>query len=188
VGRSWRASSYPASANMRKTDRREEKELAVFNQFRWALGDPELSLGKARAGRVDCQVLGDQDQLNEPDVVCSLPSGSVRYFENVQLVPQELMDLRYRSFLDYHDLLDDSDIPLFETRYQGCLLSYDEPSHGSLSRAVSRVLLYLVQGEPAADFGTIDGQISVPYEAVSNSGRIAERLLGRSWHLEQGEI
>jgi len=171
-------------------DPRGGKELALFDQFRHALHDEELSSGTARAGRVNCQPSGDQGQLNEPDVVCSLPCGSVRYFENVRLVAEELMNLIGCPFLDYRGskLVSESEIPVFETRYQGCYLAYDKPVDGHLHYALNKVLHYLVYGEPAEDFGVVDGQISVPYEAIGDDGRLSPRLLNGSWKMTAGEI
>ena len=171
-------------------DDKADKELALFEQFKMALGDPELLSGTARSGRVNCEIRGGQDQLNEPDVVCSLPSGSVRYFENVQLVSEELMRLMGCPFLDYRKsrLMSESEILVFERRYRGCYLAYDKPVDGHLHYALNRVLHYLVHGEPAEDFGVVDDQISVPYEAIGDDGRLSPRPLNGSWRMIAGEI
>jgi hypothetical protein len=164
-----------------RLDDTADKELALFEQFKTALGDPELLSGTARSGRVNCETPGD--------VVCSLPSGLVRYFENAQLVAEELMDLIGRPFLDYrkNKLLSESEIPVFETRYQGCCLEYEEPVDERLQLALKRVLHYLVRGEPAEDFGVIDGQISIPYEAVGDDGRPSPRSRNGDWEVASGE-
>lgn len=173
-----------------RLDDKADKELALFEQFKMALSDPELLSGTARSGRVNCEIRGGQGQLNEPDVVCSLPSGSVRYFENVQLVSEELMRLMGCPFLDYRKgrLMSESEIPVFETRYQGCYLAYDKPIDERLHLALKRVLRYLVRGEPAEDFGVVDGQISIPYEAIGDDGMLSPRPLNGSWRVTAGEI
>lgn len=183
-----RAFSYEASADLRVNDVKGGVELALFSRFREALGDSELLLGNARAGQTDCTVPGATDHVNEPDVVCSLASGLVRYFESARLVPKELMELIHCPFLDYRDLLSESDVVLLESRYQGCYLSYDEPDDERVHRAAERVLRYLAHGEPATDFAAVDGQITVPYESVDDNGDLVPRPLAESWQLAPSDV
>lgn len=162
----------------------------MFEQFRVALGDPELLSGTARAGRVNCEIPGHEGPRNEPDVICSLPCGSVRWFENVHLVAEELMSLVGCPFLDYRKgrLMREGEIPVFERRYRGCILDYDRPVDGRLHYALKRVLRYLLHGDPAEDFGVVESQISIPYEAIGDDGMLLRKPLNGSWKMTAGEI